>query len=159
MHDDWKAEVGRQPLADRSPCVAVVVATQDPDSRVVGKAAMVLHVEPAGHVRVTGDLVDALTELDEGIGQETRAHALVCGRECLTSVFANVVATRRDAEMHAVAVAQDCVHAESAVAGLPLACVLVVADAWNHLPGIAAVAASEQRGRLDAAPQILPVVA
>ena len=37
--------------------------------------------------------------------------------------------------------------------GLPLARVLVVADARHHLPGIAAVAAPEQRRRLDAAPQ------
>ena len=42
--------------------------------------------------------------------------------------------------MHAIAVAQDRVHAEPAVARLPLARVLVVADARDHLPGIAAVA-------------------
>jgi hypothetical protein len=34
-------------------------------------------------------------------------------------------------------------HAEPAVPGLPLARVLVVADAGNHLPGIAAITALE----------------
>jgi hypothetical protein len=61
--------------------------------------------------------------------------------------------------MDAIPVSQDCVHAKSAVAGLPLACVLVVADTRYHLPGIAAIAAPEQRRGLDAAPQIFPVVA
>ena len=159
MHDDGEAEVGRQSLADGSPGVAVVVAAQDPDARVVGKAAVVLHVEPAGHVRVTCDLVYALAELNEGIWQEAGAHALVGGRECPASVFANVMAAGGDAQMHTIPFAQDRVHAEPAIAGLPLAGVFVVADARNHLPGIAAVAAPEQSRRLDAAPQIPPVVA
>src|SRR5207248_5076201 len=39
----------------------------------------------------------------------------------------------------------------------PLARVFVVADAGDHLPGVAAVAAAEERGRLYAAPQVLLV--
>ena len=68
------------------------------------------------------------------------------------------MAAGRDAEMHTVPVAQDRVHAKSAVAGLPLASVFVVADARNQFPGIAAVAAPEQRRRLDTAKQVFPVV-
>jgi hypothetical protein len=47
------------------------------------------------------------------------------------------------------------VHAESTVSWLPLARVVVVADARDHLPGIAAIAAPEKRRGLDAAPQVL----
>src|SRR5260221_7703103 len=56
--------------------------------------------------------------------------------------------------MHTIPVAQDSVHAKPAVARLPLAGVLVLADARNHLPGIAAVAAPEQRRWFDPAPQV-----
>src|SRR5688500_14581371 len=65
------------------------------------------------------------------------------------------MAARRDAEMHAIPVANDRVHAEPAVAGLPLARVLVVADAGHQVPRIAAVMAPEQGRRLDTAPQVL----
>src|SRR5262249_27023085 len=68
-------------------------------------------------------------------------------------------AARRDAEMDAVAVAKDGVHAQAAVAGLPLARVLVVADAADHFPAIPAIGGAEERGRLDAAPQLLLAVA
>src|SRR5881628_579201 len=85
MHDDWKAEVGRESLANRSPRSAVIVAAQDTNARVVGKTAVVLHVEPARRVRVTSDFVDALAELDEWIRQETGADTLVGGSECLAS--------------------------------------------------------------------------
>ncbi len=146
--------------------LAVVVAAQHADVRPrpagsvpFGPAAVVLHVEPAGRVLVAGDLVHALAELGVGIGREAGADALVGRREGLAAVLAQVVAAGRDAEVHAVAVAQDRVHAEPAVARLPLARVLVVADARDHLPGIAAVAAPEERRRLDAAPQVLLAVA
>ena len=43
--------------------------------------------------------------------------------------------------------------------GCPLARVLVVADAGHHLPRIAAVAAPEQRRRLDAAQELLLALA
>src|SRR5437773_10355811 len=65
------------------------------------------------------------------------------------------MATGRDAEVHAIPIANDGVHAEPAVARRPLARVLVVADAGHHLPRIAAVLAPEQRRRLDAAPEVL----
>jgi len=57
--------------------------------------------------------------------------------------------------MDALSVGQDGVQAEAARPRLPLARVLVVADAGDHLPGVAAVAAAKERGRLDAAPQVL----
>ena len=44
------------------------------------------------------------------------------------------MSTRRDAEMHALTVADDRVHAEPAGPGLPFARVLVIADAGDHLP-------------------------
>ena len=105
---------------------------------------------------MTRDLVHALAEFDERIGQEAGANATVGGSESLPAILAQVVAAGRDAQVHPIPVAQDGVQAETAVARLPLASVIVVADARNHLPGITAVAASEQRGRLDAAPEVLP---
>src|SRR5215472_9565629 len=61
--------------------------------------------------------------------------------------------------MDADAVAKDGVHAQAAVAGLPFTRVLVVADAADHFPAIPAVSGAEERGRLDAAPQLLLAVA
>src|SRR4029077_14765081 len=60
-----------------------------------------------------------------------------------------------DREVHAIAVADDRVQAKAAGARRPLARVLVIADARYHLPRIAAVAAPEQRRRLDAAPELV----
>src|SRR5262249_3700495 len=100
------------------------------------------------------DLVDALTELWIRIRCEASANAVVGCFERLTAVFAQVVSARRDAQVHAMAVTNDRVHAQSAVAGLPLACVLVIADSRHHLPRIATVSAAEQRGGLDATQQI-----
>src|SRR5439155_18638458 len=159
MHDDREAEVRRQPLGDRAPCFAVVIAAEDADARPrpagsapFAPAAVVLHVEPAGRLLVASDLVHALAELGIGIGREAGADAFVARLEGLAAVFGEVVAAGRDAQVHAAAVAQDGVHAKSAVAGLPFAGVLMVVDAGNHVPGIAAIAAPEERGRLDAAP-------
>jgi hypothetical protein len=77
MHDDRETEIGRQALADRAPGVAVVVAAQNADARTLGPATVVLHVEPAGHARVAGDLVNALAELGERIGKKAGPDALV----------------------------------------------------------------------------------
>src|SRR5437867_1585532 len=60
VHDDGKAEIGRQPLADRSPRATVVVAAKHTNPRAVWPAAVVLDVEPAGRVLVAPDLVHAL---------------------------------------------------------------------------------------------------
>src|SRR5439155_8107027 len=61
VDDDREAEVGRQPLGDRAPGLAVVVAAQDADAwpRSAGSApfaptAVVLHIKPAGRVLVPG---------------------------------------------------------------------------------------------------------
>src|SRR2546426_5076386 len=166
MHDHRKAEIGRQPLGDRPPRVAVVVAAQHTDVRPrssrsipFAPAAVVLDVEASGRVRVGGDLVNALAEFGEGIGSETGADALIGRPERLAAILAQVVTAGRDAEVDPVAVVQDRVHAEPAGAGLPLPGVLVVADARNHIPGIAAIAAPEERRRLDAAPEIVLAVA
>src|SRR5207249_8849731 len=72
-------------------------------------------------------------------------------------ILAEIVAAGGDAEMNALSVGQDGVQAEAAGPRLPLSRVLVVADAGDHLPGVAPVAAAEERGRLDAAPQVLLV--
>src|SRR5262249_50698674 len=106
-----------------------------------------------------GDLVDAVADLGIGVGAEAGADAVVGRLERLAAILAEVMAAGRDAEMDAVAVAQDGVHAQTAVARVPLARVLVVADAADHFPAIPAVGGAEERGRLDAAPEFLPGVA
>src|SRR5207249_8427948 len=73
------------------------------------------------------------------------------------AILAEIVAAGGNAEMNALSVGQDGVQAEAAGPRLPLSRVLVVADAGDHLPGVAPVAAAEERGRLDAAPQVLLV--
>jgi hypothetical protein len=78
---------------------------------------VVLHVEPAGRVVVPRDLVHALTELGIGIGREAGADALIGRPECFATVLAQIVAAGRDAEVHAIPVANDRVHAETPVAG------------------------------------------
>src|SRR5262249_15461791 len=113
--------------------------------------------EPPGRILVAGDLVDALTEFGKGIRSEARADPFVGRRKGLASIFAQVMAARGDAKMDTISVAQDGVQAQPTVPRLPLARVLVVVDARNHLPGIAAVVAPEQRRRLDTAPQVLLV--
>ena len=95
---------------------------------------MVLHVQPAGHVVVTDDFVDALAELRVRIRLEAGADTCVRGRERLPAILAQVMAAGGDPEMDAIAVADDRVHAQPAGARVPLARVLVVADARHHLP-------------------------
>jgi hypothetical protein len=119
---------------------------------------VVLHVEPSGRGGVAGDLVDALTEFRIGIGREPGADALVCRREGLAAILAQIVAARGDAEVEAIPVAQDGVHAEPSVPRLPLSSVLMVTDARNHLPGISAVTRTEERCRLHAAEQVFLVI-
>src|SRR5262249_1540478 len=129
-----------------------------PRPRPVRPATVVLHVEPARRFRVPRDLVDALAELGIRIGVEARAHALVGGPEGVSAVLAQVVAARRDAEVHAAAVPHDRVPAPPACSRRPLPRMLVVADARHHLPGVAAVPAPEEGGGLDTAPQLLLAV-
>ena len=107
---------------------------------------------------MAGDLVDTLTEFRIGIGRETGTDALVRGREGLAAILAQVVAARGDAEVKAIPVAKDRVHAQPSVAGLPLSSVLMVADARNQLPGISAVARPEERCWLHATQEILLVI-
>src|SRR5262249_35862544 len=126
--------------------MTVVVAAQHADAGArtaragpVGPAAVILHVEPARRFVGPHDLVDALTELRVRIRRKAGADAVVSRFERLAAVFAQVMSAGRDAEVDAIAVADDRVHAESAAARLPLACVLVIADPGHHLPRIAAV--------------------
>src|SRR5262245_15740801 len=163
---DREAEVRRQTLGDGAPGVAVVVGTQHADVGApaagpvpFAPAAVVLHVEPAWRVGMAGDLVNALAELGIRIGSEAGADALIARREGFDAVLPPVVAASRDAEVDPLAVAHNRVGAETAVAGLPFAGVLVVADALHHLPGVAAVVAAKQRRRLDTGPDLLLAVA
>src|ERR1041384_1617476 len=142
--------------------MAVVVAAEHADvrprtswSRPLRPPAVVLHIEPARCGIMARDLVYALAELRIRVWLKAGADAGVRRVERLPAVFAEIVPARRDAEMHAIAVADDRVHAEPAGARLPLARVLVVADAGHDLPRIAAVEALEERCRLDAGPQLL----
>ncbi|MCI0460000.1 MAG: hypothetical protein L0Z62_23865 [Gemmataceae bacterium] len=166
VHHDGEAEIGRQSLADRSPSMAVVVAAQHadvwpPPSRPIpfGPAAVILHIEPAWRVLVSRDLMHALAEFRERIGHEAGANTPVRCLKRLAAVLAQVVAAGRDAEVEAIAIAQDGVHAESAVTRVPLPSMFVVADPRNHLPGIATVAAVEEGRRLDSAREVLLVLA
>jgi hypothetical protein len=155
MDGDREPEVRRQPLGDRLPGAAVVVAAQDAASLRLLEAAVILHVEAARRVVVAHDLVDALAELRVGIRLEACGDPLVRGAEGLTAVLADVVAARRDAEVDPVPVAQDRVQAQASVAGRPLARVLVIGDPRDLFPGVAAVPAPEERRRLDARPELL----
>src|ERR1019366_3575323 len=110
-------------------------------------------------VVVTGDLVHALAELGVRIGLEPGADTFVGSREGAASILAQVVPAGGDAEVNALAVAEDRVHAETARSGMPLPRVLVIADARHHLPTVAAIAASEQRRRFDTAEKFLLPVA
>src|SRR6266700_3930778 len=113
--------------------MAVVVAPQHADiwprparSGPIGPAAVILHVKPPGRVGVAGDLVHALTELWVRIRREAGADTLIRRLERLTTVLAQIMAARRDAEVHAVPVTNDRVHAKAAGTRLPLARVLVI---------------------------------
>src|SRR5439155_21657604 len=134
-----------QPVGDRWPGVAVIVAARDADPGPVGPAAVILDVEPAGRVLVARDLVHALPEFRVGIWHEPGTDALVGSRERGAAVFAQVVPAGRDAEVHTVPVAQDRVHALPAVSRLPCPSVLVVDGARNHLRGSASCVDYEHR--------------
>src|SRR5215471_928087 len=121
--------------------MAIVVASQHADIRPrpsrpgpVRPSAVVLHVKPPRRGVVPNDFVDALTELGIGIWREAGADALIGRPKCLTTVLAQIMATSGDTEVHPIPVANNRVHAEPAVAGVPLARVLVVADARHRLP-------------------------
>src|ERR1044072_152031 len=128
----------------------MVVAAQHADVRPrpaspapLRPSAVVLHIEAAGRIVVARDLVHALTELGIGIGSEAGADALIGRLERLAAILAQIMAAGRDAEVHAIPVANNRMHAHAAGARLPFARVLVIADARHHLPGIAAVMAPE----------------
>src|SRR5262249_49332889 len=114
-------------------------------------------VEPAGRVLMAGNLVHALPKLRIWIGGETGPNAVVGRLEGLSAILGEIMSARRDAHMQTAAIAKNGVHAKTAITGIPLACMLMVADAGNHLPGIAAVITAEKRGRLDPAQQIFLV--
>src|SRR5260370_8081660 len=98
MDDDRETEVGRQPLGDRAPRFAVVIAAEDADARPrpagsapFGPAAVVLHVEPAGRVLVPGDLVHALAELGIGIRPEAAPDPFVPRLQALAALLRRLV--------------------------------------------------------------------
>ena len=68
--------------------VAVVVAAQHADAGTFGPTAVVLHVKPAGNVRVAGDLVNALAEFGVRIGRETGSDAFVGRGEGRATILA-----------------------------------------------------------------------
>ncbi len=68
MGDDRQSEVGGKPVSDRSPSVPIVITAQDTDSRVVRAAAVILHVESPGSIRMACDLVNALAEFGIRVG-------------------------------------------------------------------------------------------
>src|SRR5687767_4833595 len=141
MDHNRKPEIRRQTLRDRSPRMTVIVAAQHADVRArsagsgpLRPAAMILHVQPPRCGVVARDLVHALTELRVRIWVEARADAGIGGVERFAAVFAQVMPAGRNAEMLALTVADDRVHAQPACAGLPFTRVLMIADARHHLP-------------------------
>jgi len=107
--------------------------------------------KPARRIGVAGDLVHALAELGKGSAR-SRRRRLVRRREGGAAVLAQVVAavemptcTRWRRAGWCACTGRRC--------RVPLARVLVVIDARDHLPGVAAVAAAKERRRLDTAPQ------
>src|SRR5688572_24034156 len=108
MHNDGEAEIRRQALRDRPPCIAVVVAPEHPDvgsrsawAGPLRPAAMILHVEATRRRVVARDFVHALPEFRIRIRIETGADAGVGGIEGLAAVLAQVMSASRNAEMHA----------------------------------------------------------
>jgi hypothetical protein len=81
---------------------------------------VILHVEPAGRSIVPRDLVHALAELGIGIRREAGAHALIGGPECFATIFAHIVPAGRNAQVHAIPVAKNRVHAEPPLPGCHL---------------------------------------
>ncbi len=68
------------------------------------------------------------------------------------------MASGRDTEVYSIVRAEDRMQAETAVAGLPLVGVLVVADGGDHFPRVAGILTPEKGRGFDAAPQLLVVV-
>ena len=68
---------------------------------------MILHIQSTGRVGMRSDFVYALSKLRVGIGDKTRTHASVRGLKTLASIFAQVVPSRGNAQVHAGTVAYD----------------------------------------------------
>jgi hypothetical protein len=105
---------------------------------------VVLHIQASRRIVVSHDLVHTLAVLGVRIGLKAGADALVGCAERLPAVLAHIVAAGRDAEVHTIAIANDRVHAQTAIARCPLARVFVVADARHRLPRVAAIMAPEE---------------
>jgi hypothetical protein len=114
---------------------------------------MVLEVEPVRVGRVASHLVDALPELDVGIGQEYRPDALVARPPGCSGVLGPVPTAGRDGDHQRFGVPgvdQDGVQAQATAAGEPLATVRVVPEPLHELEAPPSVAAPEQGRGLDA---------
>ena len=137
MDGDGEAEIGRESAGDRPPALAVVIAAKDADIRAfpsrpvpLGPPAVVLHIESAWGLWGRDDLMHALAELGIELRNESGADPLIGGSKRPAAVFAQVMPAGGDSEVDAVAVADDGVHAESAVARLPFC-----AWGWSLIPG------------------------
>ena len=75
------------------------------------------------------DFVNALAEFKEGIGNEACADSIVGRSESLATIFAQVVTSGRDAQIHSLTVAQNGVQTKPAIARLPMVSVLMIAYA------------------------------
>src|SRR5688572_1531765 len=114
MYHDGETEIRRETFRDRAPCMTVVVAAQHADvrpwsawSRPLRPSTMILHVETARGRVVPRDFVHALTEFRIRIRIESGTNASVRRIERLAAVLTQIMSPRRDAEMHALAVADD----------------------------------------------------
>ena len=114
---------------------------------------MVLEVETIRVGRIAPDLVDALAELDVGIGQEHRPDAAVARPPRRSAVVRSVHPAGGDGHRQGVGlpgIDQDGVQAQAPTAGSPLRTVRVVPQALHELEAPAAVAAAEQGSGLHA---------
>ena len=124
-------------MRDRGPSFSVIIATQYAN---VGPGAawpmplcptpVILHIQALRCARMTGDLVDTLPERWIGIRYEASTYTIVGSLKVLAFIIADVVTTRGNGHVHAVAAADNRVQTKTALTGLPMPRVIVVADAF-----------------------------
>ena len=142
--DHREAEVRRQAVGDARPALARVVRAVD--------AAVELHEEPLGLLRVPVHVVDAEGErvLAGLLGHVARVEVLVPVPPRLAAVVGEPDADRRDRERDAGRIARprrDRVHAHAARARAPLGTGRLLPERLVQLPARAAVVALEEHAR------------